>query len=54
MRKEYSKPSIKTIYLKPCRLLQGSKVYTDDPQSVSSAMSRRSSFFNDYSEDDAE
>ena len=41
MKKEYSKPSLRTMLLQPSQLLQGSGVYTDDPQSPGKALSRR-------------
>lgn len=51
MKKSYLKPSTITIHLEPCKLLEGSKVYTDDPQSPGSAMSRRSRFASGGLED---
>lgn len=44
MKKAYLKPTTITIHLEPCKLLEGSKVYTDDPQTPGSAMSRSARF----------
>ena len=44
MKKTYLKPSAITIPLEPCKLLEGSKVYTDDPQSPGKALSRQARF----------
>lgn len=41
MKNEYSKPSMKVIQIRPSRLLEGSKYYTDDPQDPGSALSRK-------------
>ena len=47
MKKIYSKPSMTPILLEPSKILEGSKVYTDDPQDVGSALSRRHQFIED-------
>ena len=52
MKKKYLKPSTKLILLKPCKLLQGSKVYTDDPQSPGSALARQCRFDSGGYEDE--
>ena len=54
MKKSYLKPSTITIHLEPCKLLEGSKVYTDDPQSPGSAMSRSARFTRGGFENDEE
>jgi len=48
MKKEYSKPAMRTMLIAPSALLEGSGVYTDDPQKPGSALSRR----HDYQWDD--
>lgn len=50
MKKEYSKPSTKVMVLQPSRLLQGSGVYTDDPQKPGAALSRRRGLWDDDEE----
>lgn len=40
MKKEYSKPLTQTVRIESPRLLKGSGVYTDDPQSTGNALSR--------------
>lgn len=54
MKKTYLKPSAITIPLEPCKLLEGSKVYTDDPQTPGSALSRQARFTRGGFEDDEE
>ena len=42
MKKIYSRPSIRVVRIEHHHaLLQGSNVYTDDPQSTGKALSRR-------------
>ena len=42
MKNDYSKPCIKTILIQQTsHILEGSGVYTDDPQSPGSALSRQ-------------
>jgi len=50
MKKEYSKPSMNLMFLQPSRLLQGSGVYTDDPQKPAAALSRRHGLWDDDEE----
>lgn len=54
MKKEYSKPSTKVIVLQPSQLLQGSGVYTDDPQRPGAALSRRHGGWNDIWDEEEE
>ena len=52
MKKEYSKPCFKTIIIhRALHLLEGSGVYTDDPQKPGQALSRgNSSWWDDEEE----
>ena len=52
MKKTYLKPTTITIFLEPCKLLEGSKVYTDDPQSPGNALSRQARFTRGEFEDE--
>lgn len=54
MKKAYLKPTTITIHLEPCKLLDGSKVYTDDPQSPGKALSRQARFTRGGFEEDEE
>ena len=47
MKKEYSKPTMTTMFVAPSSLLQGSGVYTDDPQKPGSALSREQGAWDD-------
>ena len=52
MKKAYLKPTTITIHLEPCKLLIGSDVYTDDPQSPGNALSRQARFTRGEFEDE--
>jgi len=52
MKKTYLKPTTITIHLEPCKLLEGSKVYTDDPQSPGKALSRQARFTGEFEDEE--
>lgn len=52
MKKKYSTPITETINIIPSPLLQGSRVYTDDPQSVETALVKKNDLtFNVWDDD---
>ena len=52
MKKNYSKPLIEVVHIQPFALMAGSKVYTDDPQKPSNALSRDRYSWDDEDEDE--
>ena len=47
MKKEYSKPSVRAILIATGNLLQGTNVFTDNPQKPSYALSHRNDNLTD-------
>ena len=48
-------PCIKTVFIQQTsNILQGSRIYTDDPQNPGNAMARKSHFYKEDFEEDFE